>query len=108
MMIAARPFRLCLCLALAGGLANCTTFPDLDAVQTPGVADAPYPELLALDDLLNGRVASTSLAEMTVVENRVTGLRSRADWLLRTDPTPNSVDKRVSRLRQKADALRSQ
>ena len=34
--------------ALAGvlGLCACTQFPELDATATPGVSEAPYPELL--------------------------------------------------------------
>lgn len=95
-------------LVAVGGLVGCTQFPELDAVATPGVATAPYPDFLPLGDLLNGPVPRASAAEIAVVEGRVGSLRARADRLQLVSIAPRGVDGRVTRLRRKAADLRAQ
>lgn len=95
------PFALCLVTALAG----CTQFPELDAVQTPGVLDAPYPDLVPLGGLLNGPEPRATVAVIQQVEGRVSGLRARAARLQRMQVGPRGIDDRIARLRQKAAAL---
>ncbi len=95
-------------LAVAGGLAGCTQFPELDAVATPGVATAAYPDFLPIDTLLNGAVPRASGAEIATVEGRVNALRARADRLQRVAIAPRGVDGRVARLRRRAAELRAQ
>ncbi|BBU55271.1 hypothetical protein KU6B_15360 [Mameliella alba] len=96
-----------LCAAVIAALTGCTQFPELDARQTPGVADAPYPDLLPLDALLNGAVPRATPGEAAVVEGRVAALKARASRLQRVDIAPRGVDGRLARLRQKAAALRA-
>ena len=73
--------RLILALTLAA-LAGCTTFPELDAVQTPGLANAPYPRLLPLGTLLaEGSAPRATPEAMGDVAARAARLRARADRL---------------------------
>jgi hypothetical protein len=100
---------ICLGFALGLGLSGCTQFPELDATQTPGVADAAYPDLLPLGTFLNGRLPQVSGAAIASVQGRVMALRARADILQRANVSQQgNVDSRVARLRQKAAALRAQ
>ncbi|WP_089279856.1 hypothetical protein [Antarctobacter heliothermus] len=101
------PFLIWLAVAV-GGLVGCTQFPELDAVATPGVATAAYPDFLPLGDLLTGEVPRASAAEIAAVEGRVGALRARADRLQRVSIAPRGVDGRVARLRRKAADLRAQ
>jgi hypothetical protein len=103
-----RLFLVSLGLAFGAGLTGCAQFPDLDAVQTPGVSEAPYPELLPLDALLGGAVPEVSGVAAARVERRVEALRGRADRLLRAELAQGGVDARLARLRQKAAELRRQ
>ncbi|WP_094021755.1 hypothetical protein [Maliponia aquimaris] len=105
---ALRTLLLCCLPALAAGLGGCAQFPELDAAQTPGVADAPYPRLLPLEALLNGPAPRASEAAIATVEGRVGALRARAARLQRIDIAPSGVQGRLARLRQKAAELRAQ
>ncbi|CUH81456.1 hypothetical protein [Tropicibacter naphthalenivorans] len=97
------------CAALLAGLAGCTQFPELDAVQTPGIENAAYPDLVPLDDLLNASAPSVTPEMAAGLEARAAGLRARAARLQRTSVAqPRSTAARVARLRQKAAALRAQ
>lgn len=95
------------CAILLGGLGACTQFPELDAVQTPGVATAAYPDLLPIEDLLNGPVPEADAAAIASVQGRVSALRARAARLQRVQGDPGDVDGRMARLRRKAADLRS-
>lgn len=96
------------CAAVLAALTGCTQFPELDATQTPGVAEAPYPDLLPLDALLNGAVPRATPGEAAAVEGRVAALKARASRLQRVEIAPRGVDGRLLRLRRKAAALRSE
>ncbi len=103
--------RLALLCVLALPLAvptGCARFPELDAAQTPGVMDAPYPRLVPLEPLLNGPVPRASAADIPEVEGRVAGLRARAARLQAVQVGPGDVARRVARLRQRAAALRAE
>lgn len=95
-------------LALAGGLAGCAQFPELDAVTTRGVAKAPYPGFEPLDVLLSGPVPQITGSEAARLKGRAQALRSRADRLRRSAGAPRGVEKRLARLRLKAEELRAQ
>ncbi|MDJ0820777.1 MAG: hypothetical protein QNJ09_03065 [Paracoccaceae bacterium] len=77
-------------------LCACTQFPELDATQTPGVAQAPYPRLLPLDGLLVGPVATATPAVVAGIEGRVAALRARADRL-RGPVVPARIKARMRR-----------
>lgn len=73
--------RLILALTLAA-LAGCTSFPELDAAQTPGIETAAYPRLLPLDTLLTEEGDPRATPEATDdLAARVAQLRARADRL---------------------------
>ncbi len=89
-------------------LSACTQFPELDAARAD-VADAPYPALVPLDQLLDGPAPRATVAEIATVEGRVGALRARAARLERMrGTTQRGLEARVARLRQKAAALRAQ
>ncbi|GGB24917.1 hypothetical protein [Allosediminivita pacifica] len=69
--------------ALAGvlGLCACTQFPELDATATPGVSEAPYPELLPLSGLLDAPPPRATPEVAEGVDARTEALRRRADAL---------------------------
>lgn len=96
-------------LVVAGGISGCAQFPELDAVATPGVATAPYPDFLPMEALLNGAAPRISGAEIAIVERRVRALRARADRLQKVSSlAPRGVEDRVARLRRRAAELRAQ
>lgn len=73
--------RLILALTLAS-LAGCTSFPELEAAQTPGIQSAAYPRLLPLDSLLaEGGDPRATPDAMDDIAARVAQLRARADRL---------------------------
>lgn len=95
-------------LATALALAACTQFPELDQTATPGVAEAPYPTLLPLGELLTGPAPRATPEVRAGVEARAAGLQARAAALQRARIGPaGDIDQRVKRLRQKAAALRN-
>ena len=73
--------RLALFLLMTGLATACTQFPELDATATPGVADAPYPDLLPIDQLLRGSAARATPEVRAGVEARAAALRGRAEAL---------------------------
>ena len=92
-------------------LAGCTQFPELDETATPGVAEAPFPELVPLDGLLAAPATPPVATKETIgqVEGRVSGLRNRASRLHTVNASqPASTASRLKRLRQKAAALREE
>lgn len=90
-------------------LASCAQFPELDASQTPGVADAPYPQLVPLDSLLIGTEPRATTDMIASVTGRAEGLRARASRIKRRPVGPASgIDRRVAQLRQNAAKLRAQ
>ena len=94
-------------LACGAALGGCTQFPELDQTATPGVADAPYPDLLPLDMLLEAPAPRATPEIRAGVEARAAGLQARASALQRARIGPaNNIDQRVKRLRQRAAALR--
>ncbi|MDA7424070.1 hypothetical protein [Thalassococcus lentus] len=95
-------------LVLASAFSGCTQFPELDAVQTPGLEDAPYPKLLPMDELLKGPEPRATIEQIGQVTGRVAGLRARAARLQAQSVGPVGIDQRIKRLRQKAAALREQ
>ncbi|WP_116599959.1 hypothetical protein [Primorskyibacter marinus] len=73
--------RLILALTLAS-FAGCTSFPELEAAQTPGIQSAAYPRLLPLDTLLTEEGDPRATPEaMGDLAARVARLRARADRL---------------------------
>lgn len=68
-------------LLLACGVAACTQFPEIDAVETPGVENAPYPELLPLDTLLESGPPRATPEMRGDVEARAAALKARAAGL---------------------------
>lgn len=90
-------------------VAGCTQFPELDAAETPGVAQAPYPALVPLDGLLTERAPPQATPEVIdAVQGRAEGLRGRGAALQgQPGVAADSVAARVALLRQKADALRA-
>ena len=90
-------------------LAGCAQFPELEAGETPGVAEAQYPRLVPLEQLLTGPEPTATVEVVARVEGRSSGLRARAARLraVRVGPGPG-IDRRVARLRQKAAELRAQ
>ncbi|WP_425100079.1 hypothetical protein [Tropicibacter sp. S64] len=99
--------RMALPLALAGALAGCADFPELDAAQTPGIETAAYPKLVSLDGLLVGPEPVATVEMIGAVQGRVSGLKARADRLRRVRAAPPGVSARLAQLRQKAAALRA-
>lgn len=89
------------------GLSACTQFPELDAAQTPGIGQAPYPKLISLDGLLVGPEPRATVDVITNVQGRVAGLQARAARLRRVTAGPAGIEARLARLRQKAAALRA-
>ncbi len=70
-------------LAIALGLMGCTQFPELDETATPGVAEAPYPDLLPLETLLRGAPPRATPDLRAGVADRAAALRARAAFLQR-------------------------
>ncbi|EPX82056.1 hypothetical protein [Salipiger mucosus] len=87
-----RPTPLLLAAAL---LAACTQFPELDATQTPGVATAPYPDLVPLDWLTDAPEPRATPEMRAGIEGRVAGLRGRAARLQASEVIPSSVRARM-------------
>ena len=83
-------------LVLATG---CTQFPELDDTQTPGVAEAPYPRLVPLEQLTTPAREPLATPEMvTQVEGRIDGLVARAERLKRVQVSQaTSVPDRLDR-----------
>ncbi len=90
-------------------MAACTQFPELDATETPGVAEAPYPALVPLVGLLEDKAPPRATPEVIdEVEARAGGLEARAEALQGVEGgQTRSVEERLRLLRQKAEALRS-
>ena len=61
-----RPGAMILMTGLLIGLSGCAQFPELDAVQTPGIEQAPYPALVSLDATAMPTSAPGSLSSTTV------------------------------------------
>jgi hypothetical protein len=88
--------RLILCLTLTA-LAGCTSFPELDSTQTPGVGQAAYPQLLPLETLLaENAEASTTPDTMDDVTSRADQLRARAARL-RNSVVDSTTHERIAR-----------
>lgn len=89
-------------------LTACERFPDLEETETPGVAQAPYPALLPIDQVLAGRAPTVGPADIAEVEGRAEGLRGRADRLgsVPAGLRQSETEARLARLRQRAEALR--
>ena len=76
--------RLALFLLMTGLATACTQFPGLDATATPGVADAPYPDFLPIEQLLSGSASRATPEVRAGVEARAAALRRRAAALQET------------------------
>jgi hypothetical protein len=87
-------------------LCSCTQFPELDAVQTPGIERAPYPELLPFDALAARPATRIAAGEAPAVLGRADALRARGTRLRAVDPGPSGVDARRARLQARAAELR--
>lgn len=96
-------------LAVAGLVGACTQFPDLDASETPGVAEAPYPALVPLETLTTAAAPPRAQPEMIEdVTARAAALDARAERLQGASSGPGSdVQRRLALLRQRAEALRA-
>lgn len=70
-------------IALGLAVSGCTQFPELDATATPGVAEAPYPDLLPLGLLLGGAPMRATPDMSANVVSRAAALRARAQVLQR-------------------------
>ena len=71
-----------LLLPLCAALAACTPFPELEGAQTPGVAEAPWPDLLPLGPLLAEAAPPRATPEQQEgLETRASALRARAAGL---------------------------
>ena len=96
--------------ALLMALTACTQFPELDAVATPGVENAPYPRLVPIDDLIADPAPPRATKEdIAQVQARADGLQARAARVgSAQDSQADSVAERLKRLQQKAAELRQQ
>ncbi|MGH1416778.1 MAG: hypothetical protein ACRBB0_25050 [Pelagimonas sp.] len=96
-------------LIVIGLLAGCAEFPELEAGETPGVANAPYPKLVPLETLLVADAPVATVEMVGQVEGRAGGLRARAARLQTMRVGSGAgIAQRVARLRQKAAQLRAQ
>ena len=96
-------------LALVGLMAGCTEFPELDAVQTPGIQDSPYPALVPLETIVNDPEPIATPEMIGQVRGRAAGLDRRAGDVRGGQPaSATAVDARLARLRARAEALRAQ
>lgn len=74
-------FRQTFILTVFAGLVGCTTIPEIGGEQAIAARAAPYPDLIALETLINTdlseqpRITATSITE---TENRVNRLRANA------------------------------
>ncbi|ETX13042.1 hypothetical protein OCH239_13590 [Roseivivax halodurans JCM 10272] len=62
-------------------LAACTTFPEIDAAETPGIDNAPYPDLVPIETLLAAEPPRATPELRAGVESRASALRGRASAL---------------------------
>lgn len=76
------PLRPAILIAILSLGAGCTQFPDLDSAVTDTARDAPYPDLLPVEEL-NARIAEPKITPDTVsgLAGRVAALKARAAWL---------------------------
>lgn len=89
--------RLIPALTLAA-LAGCTSFPELDAAQTPGIENAPYPQFVPIETLLaDDTPVSTTPEAMEEVAARVAALRARAARLSAGPVIDNETRARMAR-----------
>lgn len=95
-----------LVLLLLPLMAACSNFPELDAAQSSGARDAPFPRLLPLDRLLTGPAPRASADDIDTITARAAGLDARAGRIASRRATGADL-RRLSRLRQRADALRA-
>ncbi|EBA09085.1 hypothetical protein SSE37_22624 [Sagittula stellata E-37] len=97
-------------VALLVAQTACTQFPELDAVATPGVENAPYPQLVPIDGLIAEPAPPRATKEdIAQVQARVGGLQSRAARVGNAQVSQSgSVADRLKRLQQKAAELRQQ
>ncbi len=94
-------------VAFSALLAGCAQFPELDRTQTPGVATAPYPRLLPIEELLDGRQPTATPGMIDGVLGRADALRGRAGTVQAAPVGQGAgVQDRLTRLRRKAEALR--
>lgn len=101
--------RVILSLAFAAALTACAQFPELDHTQTADLAQAEYPQLLPLDQLIHGPAPRIGEADVASHEARAAGLRTRAARLSRVQTGGNAdLTRRLAQLRQKAKALKAQ
>ncbi|MDX1785773.1 hypothetical protein [Roseovarius sp. ZX-A-9] len=79
------PVTLSITMILVAALSACSQFPELDAVVSDDIRDAPYPDLVPLDtlDIRTGPGRITPGTAQTV-EARVARLKARAARLRRT------------------------
>ncbi|WP_226621044.1 hypothetical protein [Alloyangia pacifica] len=69
-------------LPLLALLGACTDFPEFDGSQSPGVANAPWPELVPLSGLLASQPPTRAEPEMAEnLDARAEALRRRAEAL---------------------------
>ncbi len=86
----------CLALVLVAAAA-CTQFPELDRTESPYVADAAYPDLLPISDVLTTQPARAVPELRGDILGRVAALRARAQRL--SGPVHNRATR--ARLRKK-------
>ncbi|TKZ19217.1 hypothetical protein FAP39_12325 [Shimia litoralis] len=67
-------------------LASCAQFPAVDSTEDPALADAPYPELVPVEQVLIDTPPRLDENSADQLQSRINGLNRRAD-ALRNIPT---------------------
>lgn len=93
-----------LCLIFVAALSACTSFPELDEAQSPHVAEADFPDLLPIEDMLNGPETRLADGDADAILARAGAIRDRG---APSGAEPVEADAaRVARLRARAADLR--
>jgi hypothetical protein len=83
--IAKMPLRAAILIAVVSLGSGCTQFPDLDSAVTDTARDAPFPDLLPVEEL-NARLTEPRITAETAsnLDGRVAALKARAAGLRRS------------------------
>lgn len=85
-------------------LTACTSFPELDRAESPGVSSAPFPGLLPMERLLTGPDAQIAEGDGDAILARADSIRGYGTPRARGPATADAA--RVARLRTRAAELR--
>lgn len=94
-------------LIVLPALVACTQFPDLDAAVAPEVANAPYPRLLPIEQVLGPERPPRATPEAAArLAGQAAALQARAGTA--TGSEAAALSERADALRLRADALRAE